>query len=232
MNAADIMTRTVVSIAPTASIIDAMRLMTGQHLSGLPVMDADGRLVGIITEGDLLRRVEMGTERAQSGWRAFLRGPALQAQDYVHSHGRRVEDVMTRDVLTVTGAAQLTDVVGLMETRHIKRLPVVADGRLLGVISRADLLRVLIGELSKTMPALPDDQAMREKVMDELRAQTWGGRTSVTVLVTNGVVFLEGTTFDERERDAIRVLAENVPGVREVRDHLAFCDPSQVMIYG
>ena len=231
MNAQDIMTHTVVSIAPNASVIDAMRLMTGQHHSGLPVVDADGHLAGIITEGDLLRRVEIGTERVLSSWRALMRSPALQARDYVHSHGRRVDEVMTRDVVTVTGASPLADVVDLMESRHIKRLPVVDDGHLVGVVSRADLLRVLIGEMSKTVPALPSDQAMRWNLMDGLRAQSWGGRTNLTVLVTDGVVSLEGTTFDARERDAIRVMAENVPGVREVRDHLVFCDPGLAMIY-
>jgi CBS-domain-containing membrane protein len=232
MKAVDIMTRAVVTVAPNASIVDAMRLMLGQRISGLPVTDASGQLVGLLTEGDLLRRAETGTEKSRPRWLQFLRGPARQAQDYVQTHGRKVEEIMTRDVLTVTEGAPLEEAVELMEKRHVKRLPVIADGRLVGVVSRADLLRALVQELGKITPATPSDAALREQVVIELRGQAWSGRSHVTVVATEGIVYLEGSVFDERERNAIRVVAENVTGVKEVRDHLDYFDPHVGLMYG
>ncbi len=232
MIAADIMTRAVVTIPSHAPISDAIRLMLGQRISGLPVTDGHGLLVGILTEGDLLRRAETGTEKARSQWQQFLRGAARQAEDYVRTHGRKVEELMTREVLTAEETAPLEHVVALMESKHVKRIPIVAAGQLVGVISRSDLLRALIRELDAIPPAIRSDSALREQIVAELRRQPWGGRTHVTVVVTGGVVYLEGIITDERERGAVRVAAENVPGVSGVRDHLQYCNPNVALSYG
>ena len=232
MLASEIMTRGVVTVPPRASILEAMRLMLGQHISGLPVTDDYGRLVGILTEGDLLRRAETGTEKDRSKWRNFLRGPERQAQDYVHSHGRTVDEVMTRTVVTVTETTPLDELVEIMETRHVKRLPVMTDDHVVGVVSRADLLRVLV----KTMEQDPQDAAasdpvLRERVIAELRKQSWGGIDRVTIVVVDAVVYLEGFTSDERYRSALRVAAENVPGVKSVCDHLEYFNSNYGFMY-
>jgi CBS domain-containing protein len=133
---------------------------------------------------------------------------------------------MTRAVLTVTETTALDEVVELMEGRHVKRIPVIKNGRLIGVVSRTDLLRALVQELGKTAPAAPADLMIQEQLVAELRRQAWGMRHKVTVIVTEGLVYLEGVVYDEREHEAIRVAAENVAGVKEVRDHLNNFDPN------
>src|SRR5215475_11993856 len=152
MKAKDVMTRRVISVAPDASIREALRLMLANQISGLPVVDGSGRLVGIVTEGDFLRRSETGTERRRPRWLEFLLGPGMIASDYVRSHARRVDQVMTSDVQTVTEEAQFGDIVTLMEKHRIKRLPVVRGDEVVGIVSRANLLRGLAGIPAKSHP--------------------------------------------------------------------------------
>ncbi len=232
MNAEDVMTRTVVTVHQGAAVIDAVRLMLEQRISGLPVIGAEGGLVGILTEGDLLRRAEIGTERQRPRWLEFLRGPSQHADDYVRSHARRVEDLMTRDVVTAEESTPLEEVVALMEKHRVRRIPVVNGRRLAGVVSRTDLLRALAGALTHLPTAAPGDAALRTAVLAALAAQDWGGRGQVSVIVTESVVFLEGIVYDMRERDAMRVAAENVAGVTEVCDHLDYLDPVGGVMYG
>ena len=223
MKTSDVMTRSVVTIQPNAGLLDAIRLMLGQRISGLPVVDANGVLVGMLTEGDLLRRAETGTVWQRPQWLEFLRGPGRQAEDFVRANGRRVEDVMSRDVQCVTEDTLLDEVVALMEKRHFKRLPVLRDGEVVGVISRADLLRALAEKLSRVgVGAAVSDEGLRAAVEAALRRQPWAARGMVTIVVTDGVVSLEGVVFDEAEQAAIRVAVETVPGVKSVRDNLAF----------
>ena len=232
MRAADVMARAVVTVHPGARIVDAIRLMLDQRISGLPVLDSGGDLVGILTEGDLLRRAETGTERQRPRWIEFLRGPGQQADDYVHAHGRRVEEIMTRQVATVSEGTPLEEVVGLMERKRVRRVPVVSAERLVGIVSRSDLLRALFETLDQSDPAPTGDAALRAKVIEELRRQKWGGRSQVSVVVADGVVYLEGFIYDFREQNAMRVAAENVSGVREVRDHIDYLDPTVGLSYG
>ena len=152
MRAADVMARAVVTVHPGARIVDAIRLMLDQRISGLPVIDSAGELVGILTEGDLLRRAETGTERRRPAWIEFLRGPGQQADDYVHAHGRRVEDIMTRQVATVSEGTPLEEVVGLMERKRVRQVPVLSAERLAGIVSRADLLRALFTNSGSECP--------------------------------------------------------------------------------
>lgn len=232
MIAAGIMTRSVVTVPPTASILDAMRLMLGQRISGLPVTDDFGRLVGMLTEGDLLRRAETGTERPRSGWMQFLLGPGRMAKDYVRTHGRKVEEIMTRDVLSISEMTPLDEVVDVMESRGVKRLAIVSDDKLIGIVSHADLLRALMQDLEKDTVAPSGDAALREAVLAELRKQNWSRPSHVSVLAADGIIYLEGFINDERERGAITVAAENTPGVQEVRDHLDYFDPNVGLMYG
>jgi CBS-domain-containing membrane protein len=231
MKARDVMTSDVVSIGPDASILEALRLMLDRRISGLPVLDAQQRLVGIVTEGDFLHRAETGTERRHRGLTAFLMGPGRLADEYVRTHGRKVAEVMTPDPVTITEDAPLDAIVDLMERRHMKRFPVMRDGRVVGIVSRANLLHALAALTRKPRAANTSDAAVREQVLTALTKESWAPKHAIDVVVHNGVVELWGSIFDERERAAVRVVAENVSGVKEVKDHLVWVEPMSGMVF-
>jgi CBS domain-containing protein len=158
MRARDVMTRNVISVAANETVVNAARIMLQNRISGLPVVDADGDLVGIVTEGDFLRRGELGTERRRPKWLEFLPGPGRMAEEYVHASGRKVEDVMTSEPATVAEDDALGTVVQLMKCRRIKRLPVLRDGRIVGIVSRANLMHALV--------SLAHDGARRRRLRD------------------------------------------------------------------
>jgi CBS domain-containing protein len=225
MIVADVMTRNCITIAPDATVEEAVNLMLSRHISGLFVVDKTGDLAGVITEGDLLRRDELGTERNRPWWLRLLASPARQAADFTQANGRHVRDVMTEDVLTVAQDAPLEEVVATMEKHRIKRLPVTADGKVVGVVSRADLLRALIGRVRNTEPLATDDRTIRTAILDVLEAQSWAPMTTLNVTVAEGVVELWGTITNDEERRAIGVVAENTTGVKAVNDHLVYIEP-------
>jgi CBS domain-containing protein len=231
MNAQVVMTRHVISVAPDASILEALRLMLGNEISGLPVVDQNDKLLGIVTEGDFLRRAETGTERRRPRWLEFLLGPGMIASDYVHSHARRVDEVMTSDVWTVTEEAPLGDIVALMEKHRIKRLPVMRGDELVGIVSRANLLRALAGVAGEIAPGPKTDETIRDRVLAELQAQSWTPHDMIDVIVRNGVVELWGTVLDARQRDAARVATETVPGVKAVKSHIVWVEPMSGMSF-
>jgi CBS domain-containing protein len=215
------MTPDVVRVGPEARVDEIARLMLEHHISAVPVVDAAGRLLGIVSEGDLVRRVETATAGRRAWWLELLADPAALARDYVKTHGRRATDVMTRDVLTVGVDTPLEDVARLLERRRIKRVPVVRDGRVIGIVSRADLVRGLAVRPTEPQPAgVADDCAIRERVLAALRTQPWWVGTYRNVVVVDSVVHLWGLARSPAERDAMRVAAETVPGVRGVEDHL------------
>lgn len=225
MNAADVMTRRVISIAPDAPIEDAVKLMLDRGISGLLVVDAAGHLVGVVTEGDLLHRSELGTGRRRSWWLKLLVSPGRQAEDFTRAHGHKVADVMTTQVISVDVDAPLTDIVELMEKHRIKRVPVTEQDRVVGVVSRADMLRALAAT-ARTVQATPgDDRAIRNRLLDALEKEAWAPVSTLNVTVVDGVVDLWGTISDEQERRAIMVIAENTPGVKRVNDHLVYVEP-------
>ncbi len=231
MNAADIMTAPI-TVQQDASLRDAIRLMLEQRIGGLPVVERPGELVGLITEGDLLRRAEIGTDRHRPQWLDFLRGPGQHAAEYVHTHSRKVADLMTRDVISVGEQTPLPDIVQLMQEKRIKRLPVLASHRLVGIVSRAGLLRALFAALQPDAAPEPADATLRDQVLAAIREQNWGGRGQFTVLVIAGTAYLEGVVYDPRESDAMRVAAENVPGIHQVRSNLTYIDPTAGLVYG
>jgi CBS domain-containing protein len=234
MNAADVMTRRVISVLPDASIEDAVQLMLDRGISGLLVVDAAGHLAGVVTEGDLLRRSELGTGRQRSWWLSLLVSPGRQADDFTRTHGRKVSDVMTTEVISVDADASLTDIVELMEKHRIKRVAVTQHDKVVGVCSRADLLRALAvtsrqatqppGDDHMT-PTPSDDRAIRNSLLDALEKETWAPLATLNLTVSDGVVDLWGTISDEQERRAITVMAENTPGVKRVADHLVYVEP-------
>ena len=226
MKVKDIMTRKVLSIEPTATVLQAVRSMLQNRISGLPVVDADGTLVGVVTEGDFLRRTETATERHRSRWLDFLIGPGRLADEYVHTHGRKIADVMTSDPYTVTEDTPLEDVVQLMEKHRIKRLPVVRGKLLVGIVSRANLLHAL-ASLAPSAPApLATDVVIRERLLKELEQQKWAPTGLLNIVVRDGVVELWGSLTDERERQALIVAAQNTPGVKDVKDHMVWIEPT------
>lgn len=233
MLARDVMHRgAIITVGPEATVDEAARLMLSLGISGLPVVDATHRVVGIITEGDLLRRAELGTEKRRRAWIALLASPGRLAQDYAHAHGSKVGEVMTADVVTAEADTPLGEIVKLMEQKRIRRVPIVDQGRLTGIISRADLIRALIVQRVPPMNPAHSDAEIAAAVTAFFDRETWTPRATVHVSVTEGVVDLWGMIFDERERTALRVATENIPGVKAVRDHLSWIEPVSGMTLG
>ena len=230
MRAHQIMTRSVVTVSPDTTIVDAANLMLQRHVSGLPVLDASGKLVGIVSEGDFIRRSEIGTGRKRGRWLRFILGPGQSASDFVHEHGRKVSEVMTKSPLTIAEDTSLAEIVELMEKKHVKRLPVMRGDKVVGIVTRANLLRALASLALAEQPAAADDTAIRERLLAELRRQRWAPIGLMDVVVKDGVVKLTGALTDERERQAIRVAAENIPGVKKVEDHLIWIEPNSGVI--
>jgi len=224
MRASDVMTRKVLTVGRETSVANAIRVMLDNNISGLPVLD-NGKVVGIVTEGDLLRRGETGTERQRPRWLEILMGPGRMAGEYVRTHGRKVEAVMTADLISVAGDTPLEEVVGLMERRRIKRVPVIEGDVLVGVVSRLDLLRALLREIEAQHSEDRGDDDIREQILAELAKAAWVPRDGLSISVKEGVVDLNGVILEEKERQALRVVAENVPGVRAVEDHLVWVEP-------
>jgi CBS domain-containing protein len=224
MKASDVMTRNVLAVGREASVADAIRVMLDNNVSGLPVLD-DGKVIGILTEGDLLRRIETGTERQRPRWLEILMGPGRMAGEYVRTHGRKVEAIMTTDLVSVAEDTPLDEVVGLMERRRIKRVPVIEGDVLVGVVSRLDLLRALLRAIEAQHSGDRGDEEIREQILAELAKVAWVPRDGLSISVKDGVVDLNGVILEEKEREALRVVAENVPGVRAVEDHLVWIEP-------
>lgn len=224
MKAFDVMTQPVIAIRNDASLRDAVQLMLKNRISGLPVVDHAGKPIGMLTEGDLLRRAETGTERTRPRWIAFIAGPSRLADEYVHSHSRRVRDLMSPQLVAVTPDMPLETVVSLMERHRIKHVPVVDGDRLAGMITRANLMQALLHFSSGFSGPSPSDAGIRQRVLDELHGTPWGDKGYITVIVKDGVVHLHGIVTDASERDALRVAAENVPGVKAVMNRVEWCD--------
>jgi CBS domain-containing protein len=230
MNAADVMTEKVLSVGPDTATTAAARVMLDNNVSGLPVVDGSGRLLGIVTEGDFLRRAETGTERRRSRWLEFLLGPGRLAADYVHTHGRKVDEVMTRDVVSVTEDVPLEEIVRLMERRRIKRVPVLRGGKLVGIVSRANLLRALASVAGELHPAAASDAELRRLVLAELEKQPWSSGNAINVVVRDGIVQFWGVISDDRQRDALRVMVENIAGAKGMKDNLIWVEPMSGLV--
>ncbi|MGA3400914.1 MAG: CBS domain-containing protein [Acetobacteraceae bacterium] len=230
MNAADIMTPDVITVRPDTPLDQVVTLMLDNRISGVPVMDEDC-VVGIVTEGDLLRRVELGSEPRRSHLLELVSRATPLAADYVRSHGRKASEVMTENVITVDDTTPIADIARLLEARRIKRVPVLRDGKLAGIVSRANLLRALATRLQATAPSLVDDQRIRTALLAELRQHKWGAMVAqLDVTVENGVVDLWGVVHSQEQKMAVRVMAENMPGVTRVEDHLEDVTATTMMV--
>ena len=221
MRAMDIMTSEVITVEEDATVQAAAELMAEHGISALPVVDKDTRVIGIVSEGDLLHRAETATEQRRSWWLEIMTSTNQLAGEYIKSHSAKVTDVMTRDVISVTDTTPVADIAVLLETHRIKRVPVLRDGRLAGIVSRANLVRALamtINERASSTEA--DDENIRNKLLAELKAQKWAEVSPANVTVKDGVVHLWSSYLSEQEKRALVVAAENIPGVRRVEDHM------------
>lgn len=223
MQARDVMVRGVISVGPDMPVRAAANAMVRNRISAIPVIGLDAKLVGIVSEGDLIRRVENRTERRRSWWLEMFVSTDQLAQEFVKSHAKNVRDVMTREVITVSPQTSLRDIAGLMEKHAIKRVPVVEDGKVVGIVSRANLLQAL-ASAGDDDDAGETDRDLRRRILDTIKDKPWASRP-FNVIVKQRNVDLWGFVYSEDERAAIRVAAEATPGVQAVNDNL------QIMSY-
>jgi CBS domain-containing protein len=220
MKAKDVMTTTVYTVDVETPIVAVARLLLERRISGAPVVDTQNRVLGVVSERDLMRRPESGTMRRHGWWLGLVASSDELAADYVKTHGSRVKDVMSQPAITIDEETDLADVARLLDRRGIKRVPVVRDGKLVGIISRANLLQGLIGRSDgQTTPAT--DAAIRARLLEELEREPWANLLMANVVVTNGVVHLWAVVHSEHERKAMVIAAESIPGVVRVEDHIA-----------
>lgn len=231
MNAGDVMTTGVITVGADTPVGEIVGLLLRHGISAVPVVDSLGGVVGLVSEGDLLRRAELGTEKRVTGWRAFFTGTARLAGDYVRSHGRVAADIMTRKVVCVGPGTTLDAIAGLMEKHHIRRVPVVQERTLVGIVSRKNLLRALAAIPADAGAAPASDAEIRYALMKELSAQTWSRRADNSVVVTGGVVHLWGLVTSAEESRALELAAGAVAGVREVQNHTVVLSDAPYPVY-
>lgn len=219
MKAHDVMVSPVVTVKPSATVKDVAKLFLERRISAVPVVTGQGKLVGIVSEGDLVHRAEIGTEQRRSWWLLLLAEDQELAADYIKAHGRKIEDVMVRNVITATPDTPLDEVARLLEQHGIKRVPIVRDGQLVGIVSRANLVQAVASSGSK-LEIPVSDGSIRDKLLLHLNAQRWAHTELLNATVNDGIVDLWGITGSETERKAIRVAAETMTGVRAVKDHM------------
>jgi CBS domain-containing protein len=223
MRAHHIMTKDVITVTPQASIEEAAKIMLRTHISGLPVLNDAGKLVGIVSQSDFLRRSEIGTGRKRPAWLQFMIGPGRAAADFVHERGRKVEDVMTEDPITVDEETTLEDLVKLMEKKGIKRLPVMDGNVLKGIVTRSNLLQAVASMAHEIPDPTADDDHIRNRLTRTVNATDWRP-IGFEVTVRKGVVHLHGIITTDKARQAAMVAAQNTAGVKEVHDHLCIVD--------
>jgi CBS domain-containing protein len=221
MRAVDVMTTKVITVGENASVAEVAKLLAEHGISAVPVVDKENRVVGMVSEGDLLHRTETGTEKCRSWWLEMMASTNQLAGDYIKSHSANVKDVMTCDVISVSDTTPLAAIAILLEANRIKRVPVVRDGKLVGIVSRANLVRALAMSTSEpSNSAEIDDRTIRDELLAELKAQKWAEVSPANVTVKDGIVHLWSSYLSEQEKRALVVVAENTPGVRRVEDHM------------
>ncbi|MBI3198207.1 MAG: CBS domain-containing protein [Rhodospirillales bacterium] len=220
MKAADIMTTSVVCIKPDATVLDAARLLLSERISALPVVDTAGRLQGIVSEGDLIHRAEIGSEKHVTRWKALFEEGAALARDYLKAHGRKVSDVMSHPVVLAEEDTELSVVAARMDQFGIKRLPVVRDGKVVGIVSRANLLQALISAPTAGVAPAVDDAALRDQILQKLDREPWSASLLRNIIVQDGKVEIWGHADSISQCEACGVLAAGIPGVKAVTNHM------------
>jgi CBS domain-containing protein len=225
MRAAEIMSERVFKVTPETAVAEVAQLLVERQISAVPVVDADDRVLGIITERDLMRRVELGTVPPAAPDAERFSERTSRAAAYVKAHGTTAGDIMTPKVLTVTPETPLPEIADLMERWRIKRVPVVEAGRLVGIVSRLDLVRALcIQQLQQSRSPLSDDE-IAAKLRAEAEREAWQLGPDAKIIVFEGVVHLFGSITSVQESKALVAAAKALPGVREVQNHLSVAEP-------
>ena len=219
MKATDVMATNVITVRLDTPVATIAGVLLANHISAVPVVNDKDALVGIVSEGDLIHRVEAGTERHRSWWLELLAGKEMLAQEFVKSHARKAADVMTRTVVSVQPDTPLGDIASLLEKHRIKRVPVVINGKIAGIVSRANLIQALVSD-AKSSNASVDDVTLHGNILEQLRSKPWVDPSTISVVVNNGYVELWGIVDSETEKNAIRVAVEVTPGVRQVANKL------------
>lgn len=220
MRAKDVMTRQVFTVRSDSTVFDAAQLMLNACISAAPVVNADGQLIGIISEADLMYRVEIETDRGKGDLLDFLSGEAEGAQAYIRSHALCVTDLMNKNVITAGEDATLGEIAALMKEHHVKRVPVVRNDKVVGIVSRANLLQGLLSKEPSRPASIVSDADTRAHVVTELDKHGWSHALLTNVVVQDGVVHLWGHVSSAAVRDACRVAAERVAGVDRVQNHM------------
>ena len=221
MRASDVMSINLCVAKPDTPINEIARQLCDRNISALPIVDGQNRVLGVVSEGDLMRRVELGTSPRRSWWLDLFSSNAALAQDYVKTHGRTAKDVMTRPAVVIEESTDLTEVARLLEMRRIKRVPVVRDGKLVGVVSRADIVRgLIVASKSWGRPRRVDDEKIRTAILAEIQRMPFASVAFINVVVDHGEVHVWGHVETPEQRSAIRVAAENVRGVGQVIDNM------------
>jgi CBS domain-containing protein len=230
MKAADVMVSAVISVRPNARIEEVASILLANRISAVPVINEEGELLGIVSEGDLMRRAEAGTERRRSWWLEQLTGKQVLAAEYVRSHSHKVTDVMTRSVITATPDTPLGEIATLLEKNRIKRVPIVQNGKVVGIVSRANLLQALASTPAKDAAApRADDSEIRDKVLSRLNAERWRPLL-LNVTVHDGNVDLWGFVSSNDEKKAARIAVEGIVGVKSINDYLTIPPPETAMV--
>jgi CBS-domain-containing membrane protein len=222
MKAAEIMATNVIAAAPGASVYEVMAIMVTHRISGMPVVKPDAELVGIVSEGDLMRRFEAGTRHRHSLWFRVLWGPDEEAAESIKENARRIEDVMTREVVTAAPDTDLADIADLLEGRRIKRVPIVQDRKVVGIVTRLDLVRAALMRIREcAAPPPANDEELRQRIVERLKSEAWAATELINLNVRDGEVEIWGMVDSPVEKKALRIAVESVPGVRAVEDHTA-----------
>jgi CBS-domain-containing membrane protein len=219
MRAVDIMRRRVLTVSPDTGIHEVAKKLADYGVSAMPVVDKERHVLGMISEGDLMRRPEMGTQRHPSWWLRFLSDPVGKAHEYVKTHGQYAKDVMTKDVITVSEQTPLIEIADLLEKHRIKRVPVVRDSKLVGIVSRANLMHGLIAQ-KKGTSALSADLDIKHAILKEVE-EAGVRHEFVDVVVAQGIAHLWGAVYSDKEKDAVRAAAEAIPDVKAVVNHVS-----------
>jgi len=220
MNASDVMVHNVLTIGPEDDVAEAAKRLVDYDISALPVVDAEGRLIGILSEADLIHRKEVGTEKQRPWWMEAILPATILSEDYAKSHGSKVGEVMSQHLVTANEETKLSEIAALMEKHRVKRIPIVRDDKLVGIVSRANLIQALASTVTAPHETQDDDRAIRGEILSRLAKQSWTDFGERNIVVTKGVAHLWGLVGSSEERKALRALVETVPGVRSVSDEM------------
>jgi CBS domain-containing protein len=220
MRAIDVMVRDVVTVRPDTDVADAVKLLAEHDVSALPVVDGEGNLLGILSEADLIHRAEIGTEKHRPWWLEAVTGASTLAEEFAKPHGKKVGEIMTSGAISVSEDTPLSEIAALFEQKRIKRVPVIKDGKLIGIVSRSNLIQALATVVGRMDQHDETDRQIRLDLLSRLQEQKWTDFGSRNITVSARVVHLWGLVGSEAERKALLALAEDVPGVSQVSDEM------------